>query len=60
VFPPAVGGAGLSASLQQDLIVRLKLPLALEDQLDSWVQAVYRDLWEKALYGKPRGSQEEQ
>ena len=44
----------------QDLIVRLKLPLTLADRLDSWVQAAYRDLWEKALYGKPQGSQEEQ
>ena len=43
----------------QDLIVRLKLPLALADQLDSWVQAAYRDLWEKAPTGRPAGSQEE-
>ncbi len=43
----------------QDLIVRLKLPLALADQLDSWVRAAYRDLWEKAHTGRPAGSQEE-
>ena len=43
----------------QDLIVRLKLPLALADQLDSWVQAAYRDLWEKAHTGRPAGPQEE-
>jgi len=43
----------------QDLIVCLKLPLALADQLDSWVQAAYRDLWRKAHTGRPAGSQEE-
>ena len=43
----------------QDLIIRLKLPLALEDQLDSWVQAAYRDLWEKAHTGRPAGPPEE-
>ena len=43
----------------QDLIVRLRLPLALADQLDSWVQVAYRDLWEKAHTGRPAGSQEE-
>jgi len=43
----------------QDLIVRLKLPLSLADQLDSWVQATYRDLWDKAHVSKPAGSQEE-
>ena len=43
----------------QDLIVRLKLPLTLADQLDSWVQAAYRDLWEKAHTGRPAGPQEE-
>jgi hypothetical protein len=43
----------------QDLIVRLKLPLSLADQLDSWVQAAYRDLWEKAYASRPAGSQEE-
>jgi len=32
----------------QDLITRLRLPLALADQLHPWVQATYRDLWEKA------------
>ena len=32
----------------QDLITRLRLPLALADQLDSWVRATYQDLWEKA------------
>ena len=40
----------------QDLIVRLKLPLALADQLDSWVQDTYRNLWEKARTGRPAGS----
>jgi len=43
----------------QDLIVRLKLPLALADQLDPWVQAAYRDLWEKAHTGRPAGLREE-
>lgn len=43
----------------QDLIIRLKLPLTLTDQLDSWVQAAYRDLWGKAHTGRPAGSQEE-
>jgi len=43
----------------QDLIALLKLPLALADQLDSWVQAAYRDLWEKAHAGRPAGPQEE-
>ena len=43
----------------QDLIVRLKLPLALADQLDPWVQAAYRDLWAKAHTGRPTGPQEE-
>lgn len=43
----------------QDLIARLKLPLALADQLDSWVQAAYRDLWEKAHAGRPAGLREE-
>ena len=32
----------------QDLIIRLELPLTLADRLNSSVQAVYRDLWEKA------------
>ena len=32
----------------QDLITRLRLPLALADQLHPWVQATYRDLWETA------------
>jgi hypothetical protein len=32
----------------QDLVTRLRLPLALADQLDPWVRATYRDLWEKA------------
>jgi hypothetical protein len=43
----------------QDLIVRLKLPLTLADQLDSWVQAAYQDLWEKAHTGRPASSQKE-
>jgi hypothetical protein len=42
----------------QDLIVHLKLPLSLADQLDAWVQAAYRDLWEKAHAGRPAGPQE--
>lgn len=36
----------------QDLIVRLNLPLALAERLEPSVQAVYRDLWEKAQAGK--------
>jgi hypothetical protein len=32
----------------QDLIMRLELPLALAERLDSSVQAAYRDLWESA------------
>jgi hypothetical protein len=43
----------------QDLIVRLTLPLSLADQLDPWVQATYRDLWEKARVGGPAGSRED-
>jgi hypothetical protein len=42
----------------QDLIPRLRLPLALADQLHPWVQATYQDLWEKAQAGKPTGTQE--
>jgi hypothetical protein len=42
----------------QDLITRLGLPLALADQLNPWVQATYRDLWEKAQTGAPAGPQE--
>jgi hypothetical protein len=42
----------------QDLIARLRLPLALADQLNPWVRATYRDLWEKARAGKPTGPQE--
>jgi hypothetical protein len=42
----------------QDLIIRLKLPLVLADQLDPWVQATYRDLWEKAQASDPTGPQE--
>ena len=42
----------------QDLIARLRLPLALADQLDPWVQAVYRDLWEKAQTSESTGQQE--
>jgi hypothetical protein len=59
--------SGMSASHRlrdladvQDLIVRLKLPLALADQLDSCVQATYWDLWEKSHAGKSPGLQEEQ
>ena len=43
----------------QDLIVRLKLPLALAGQLDYWVQATYRDLWKKAHAGMSPNSHEE-
>jgi hypothetical protein len=42
----------------QDLITRLRLPLALADHLHPWVQATYRDLWEKAQAGKRTGPQE--
>jgi hypothetical protein len=42
----------------QDLITRLRLPLALADQLHPWVQATYQDLWEKAQTGEPTGPQE--
>ena len=42
----------------QDLITRLRLPLALADQLEPWVQAAYRDLWEKAQTSEPAGQQE--
>lgn len=42
----------------QDLITRLGLPLALADQLDPWVRAAYRDLWEKAQTSEPTGQQE--
>jgi hypothetical protein len=42
----------------QDLITRLRLPLALADQLHPWVQATYQDLWEKAQAGEPTGPQE--
>lgn len=42
----------------QDLITRLRLPLALADQLDPWVQATYQDLWEKAQVSEPAGPQE--
>jgi hypothetical protein len=58
--------SGMSASHRlrdladvQDLIARLRLPLALADQLDPSVQAAYRDLWEKAHAGRPTGSQEQ-
>ena len=58
--------SGMSASHRlrdladvQDLIARLRLPLALADQLDPSVQAAYRDLWEKARAGRPTGSQEQ-
>ncbi len=51
--------SGISASHRlrdladvQDLIARLGLPLALADQLDSSVQAAYRDLWEKSGAGR--------
>jgi len=56
--------SGMSASHRlrdladvQDLIVRLRLPLTLADQLDPSVQETYRDLWEKAQAGRPTGSQ---
>ena len=46
--------SGISASHRlrdladvQDLIVRLELPLAFAEGLDSSVQAAYRELWEK-------------
>ena len=42
----------------QDLIARLSLPLALADQLDSSVQAAYRDLWGKAHAGRSTDLQE--
>jgi hypothetical protein len=42
----------------QDLITRLRLPLALADQLDPWVRATYRDLWKKAQASEPTGPQE--
>ena len=42
----------------QDLITRLKLPVALADQLDPWVRATYQDLWETAQAGEPTGPQE--
>jgi len=58
--------SGMSASHRlrdladvQDLISRLRLPLTLADQLDSSVQAAYRDLWEKAHAGRLTGSQEQ-
>jgi hypothetical protein len=57
--------SGMSASHRlrdladvQDLIVRLRLPLTLADQLDPSVQETYQDLWEKAHAGRPTGSQE--
>jgi hypothetical protein len=56
--------SGMSASHRlrdladvQDLIVRLRLPLTLADQLDPSVQETYQDLWEKAHAGRPMGSQ---
>ena len=42
----------------QDLIARLSLPLAPADQLDSSVQAAYRDLWGKAHAGRSTDLQE--
>ncbi|MCP5014219.1 MAG: nucleotidyl transferase AbiEii/AbiGii toxin family protein [Ketobacter sp.] len=36
----------------QDLIARLNLPLTLVEALDPWVQAAYRDLWEKVQAGR--------
>ncbi|MFQ5593349.1 MAG: nucleotidyl transferase AbiEii/AbiGii toxin family protein [Anaerolineae bacterium] len=57
--------SGISASHRlrdladvQDLITRLELPLTLADRLDPYVQATYRDLWEKAQGGRPAGPQE--
>jgi hypothetical protein len=43
----------------QDLITRLRLPLALADRLNNWVQVAYRDLWEKAQTGGPAGPQKQ-
>jgi len=58
--------SGMSASHRlrdladvQDLITRLKLPLALANRLHPWVQATYRDLWKRAEAGSPAGPQEE-
>jgi hypothetical protein len=52
--------SGMSASHRlrdladvQDLITRLKLPLTLAEDLDPWVQATYRDLWQTAHGGTP-------
>ena len=42
----------------QDLITRLKLPLALADRLDPWVRATYRELWEKSQTIEPTGPHE--
>jgi hypothetical protein len=42
----------------QDLIARLRLPLPLADQLDSWVRPTYRYLWERAQAGEPTDPQE--
>jgi hypothetical protein len=57
--------SGMSASHRlrdladvQDLIVRLRLPLTLADQLDPSVQETYRDLWAKAYAGRSTGFQE--
>lgn len=44
----------------QDLIARLSLSLTLVEELDPWVQAAYRDLWEKAQAGKPTDPHEQQ
>jgi hypothetical protein len=48
--------SGMSASHRlrdladvQDLISHLTLPLSLAEQLDPYVQATYRDLWEKTI-----------
>ncbi len=40
----------------QDLITRLKLPLALADRLDPSVRAAYRDLWEKTHICNPQST----
>jgi hypothetical protein len=42
----------------QDLITRLKLPLALADRLDPWVRATYQELWEKSQTSELAGPHE--
>ena len=36
----------------QDLIARLELTSELADRMDPWMQAAYRDLWEKSRSGR--------